>query len=82
MPRKKKVAPPLDRVSITCPVIGLCFMQACAVADATDEEILEVCNRENPSGTTGGWSCIIKRGKGKPVKCADYPDRMHYLIEC
>ena len=40
------------RVIVTKFYNGLCGMQVCAVHDATDEEVLAVCNRENPSGTS------------------------------
>ena len=72
----------MDRVVITNPAIGIYYMQVCVVADASDEEILEVCNRENPSGTTNGWTSIIRKGKGSPVKCADDPRRLHVLAVC
>ncbi len=45
----------MDRVVVTIPFSGICYMQVCAVSDATDEEILEVANSKNPSGTTNGW---------------------------
>jgi hypothetical protein len=44
----------LDRVIITKPMIGICFMQVCAVADATHREILEAANRKNPARTMNG----------------------------
>ncbi len=50
----------MDRVIVTRPIMGLCAMQVCAVADATDEEILLICNRQNPSGTTAGWSRVVR----------------------
>ena len=77
----------MNRVIITQPVFGICHMQVCAVQDATDDEILEVCNSANPSGTTNGWGTVCHTdddffGKTAPVKCADYPDRTHYLVAC
>ena len=72
-------------------IFGLCLMQVCAVADATDKEILEVCNKENPSGTSNGWSEVIRTEKPDsmwhdknkmPVKCTDYPGRIHFLVLC
>jgi hypothetical protein len=61
-------------------------MQVCAVSDATDEEILEVGNRENPSGTRNGW-CRVAREydeneKIRPVNCDDHKDRKHYILIC
>lgn len=70
------------RVIVTKPMVGVCHMQVCAVADATDEEILDVCNRENPSGTTHGWSEVVREGDGAPVPCADDPGRRHFLAVC
>ena len=53
----------MNRVEVTRCVIGACFMQVCCVQDATDEEILEVCNRENPSGTEHGWGKVHRDGE-------------------
>ena len=75
----------LEQVLITHPFVGICHMQVCAVSDATDEEILEVCNRSNPSGTTGGWSTVVHDGAEphmNPCKCGDYPERVHFLVGC
>jgi hypothetical protein len=72
----------MNRVVITKCMIGICHMQVCAVKDATDEEILAVANRENPSGTRNGWGTVIRKGKGKPVTCADDKSRKHFLISC
>ena len=77
----------MKRVIVTRPMLGLCHMQVCVVEDATDEEILAVCNAENPSGTTNGWSIVLHDddeswGKTAPVRCEDYPDRLHYLVAC
>jgi hypothetical protein len=68
-------------------MVGLCHMQVCAMADASDEEILEVCNRENPSGTTNGWTKVIRDNKDDPdnfvpVVCGDFPERLHILVAC
>ena len=81
----------MDRVIVTKPIVGICGMQVCAVKDATDEEILDVCNRCNPAGTSNGWAEVIRtedeesmfRTKASlPVKCAQEPDRMHFLVLC
>lgn len=78
----------MKRVIITIPVLGILYMQVCAIADATDEEILDVCNRENQSGTTTGWAGVIREevndfGKDQlPQVCSEYPDRKHFLIYC
>jgi len=57
-------------------------MQICAVAEATDEEILSLCNKDNPSGTESGWSMVIRAGAGAPVVCEKDPARKHFLVVC
>lgn len=66
-------------------------MQVCAERDATDEEILAVCNRENPSGTTNGWAEVVretvegsrfKTPDALPVQCAQSPERIHFVVLC
>ena len=76
------------RVEVSRPIIGAYGMQVCAVKDATDDEILEVCNRDNPSGTTNGWGrvyrsdCRESGGFDGPVQCGNNPDRLHFLVSC
>lgn len=73
------------RVFITRPIHGIAHMQVCAVADATDEEILKVCNAENPSGTEHGWCKVLRKDaipKQRPVRCKDHPERLHLLVVC
>ena len=80
----------MNRVEVTRFWCGLCFMQVCAVPDATDEEILKVCNTENPSGTSNGWAGVVRKlddcsslsEKQLPGHCEDFPDRIHYLVFC
>lgn len=77
----------MDKVVVTRGIVGLCHMQVCAHKDATDEEILAVANQENPSGTSNGWSTIVREvsefwGDKRPVKCADDPERIHYMLSC
>ena len=77
----------MDRVIITNPFMGLVGMQVCAVKDATDEEILDVCNSKNPAGTTNGWGTVMRSndefwGKVAPVQCGDNPDRLHIVVMC
>ena len=63
-------------------------MQVCALSDATDEEILAVCNSENPSGTSLGWCRVIRdleedeTKQMLPVECEDHPGRTHFLVSC
>lgn len=77
----------MSRVVVTKSAVGVFHMQVCAVADATDEEILAVCNRENPSGTKNGWSSVCRSddefwGKVGPVDCAQESGRVHFLVGC
>ncbi len=72
-----------ERVIVTRTFVGVCHMQVCAVRDATDEEILEVANRDNPSGTQRGWTSVVRReGDGAPVSCGGVAGRVHFLLEC
>lgn len=75
-----------ERVIVSRPWCGLFHMQVCCVKDATDEEILEVCNRENPAGTTNGWVIVVRDDTGKgpegPKPCAEFSERLHILVEC
>jgi len=76
----------MERVIITQPMIGICFMQVCASIDASDEEILEVANRKNPSGTSNGWSEVARENyedpRMRPVRCDDNIDRKHFIVIC
>jgi hypothetical protein len=62
-------------------------MQVCAHGDATDEEILHVCNTSNPAGTQHGWLSVIRRpeqGEPRelPVPCDKHKGRYHFLVIC
>lgn len=81
----------MRRVEITRSMMGICGMQVCAVKDATDEEILEVCNSNNPSGTSNGWGEVIRTveegslfntEQNLPVQCGDDPERLHFIVLC
>ena len=78
----------MERVEITKSMVGIYGMQVCAVKGTTDEEILNVCNRENPSGTTNGWGTVLREVDGHhgenplPVQCSDFEDREHLIIFC
>ena len=67
-------------------VLGLCYMQVCTVEDATDEEILAVCNRDNPAGTNNGWTEVVRENDPdealRPGQCMEYPGRKHFLVRC
>jgi len=75
-----------SRVVITRTFIGFFCMQVCAIADATDAEILELCNQENPSGTRLGWN-EVHRGLSavtecdlSPVPCDRHAGRLHITV--
>jgi hypothetical protein len=72
------------RVEVSQPLVGLVHMQLCAVADATDAEILEVANRDNPSGTSHGWTEVLRDPavEGAPTPCTWYEGRVHFLVVC
>ena len=83
----------MDRVVVTKEYHGIFSMQVCAVADATDEEILDVCNRLNPAGTTNGWGTVVRKiGQTEfmdsncperlPIKCDNHEGRLHFLVNC
>lgn len=79
-----------NKIEVTKCMVGICHMQVCAHKDATDDEILEVCNRENPAGTSNGWSGVHREADPEDsfwklpgaVQCADDPDRLHILVSC
>lgn len=73
-----------DRVLISRAVVGITSMQVCCVNDVTDEEILEVCNRENASGTSKGWTTVIRKEgqQNSPITCESYRNRTHFIVQC
>lgn len=82
----------MNKVVVSRAMVNICTMQVCAEADATDEEILEVCNKGNPAGTQGGWSLVLRQDKcdgalfreanKAPIPCELYPGRIHFLVCC
>ena len=81
----KPKLPKLADVVVANPMIGLCHMSVCCIKQATKTEILRVCNAMNPSGTKAGWGKVYdsKAAKNcKPVKCEEYPNRVHKLVAC
>lgn len=77
----------MNRVTVTNPCLGITGMQVCAISDASDDEILEVANRENPSGTMNGWTDVVRKvenGNEKmlPVSCSQEPGRIHLIVTC
>lgn len=77
----------MERVVLTRAMVGFAHMQVCAASDATDEEILAVCNARNQSGTDRGWTTVCRGddefwGPTRPVQCSDDPARTHFLVSC
>lgn len=76
----------MKKVIVTNPFIGICYMQVCAEANATDEEILEVANCENPAGTRNGWVRVARENEEDerlhPVICDNDPNRKHFILIC
>lgn len=74
----------MERVEVSRCMLGSCGMQVCAESGATDEEILKVCNVENPAGTERGWVAVDRSdnpGFG-PAQCEDDPNRTHFRVDC
>lgn len=83
-----------EPVTILRTMIGICGMSVCAAKDATDADIIAVCNRLNPSGTSNGWGTVVRDesqsffmdAEGKPndlpVTCKDDPNRLHLVVLC
>ena len=79
----------MEKIVITQRMVGICLMQVCCEKSATDDEILAVCNKGNPSGTSNGWVQVCRTsdpdsifGDTAPVQCADDPERLHVLVAC
>jgi hypothetical protein len=76
----------MDRVEMTKAWVGVLHMQVCAVDVATDEEILAVCNRDNPLHGTSRWKRVVRGDDpndppvGFPGPCDDHPGRTHLLV--
>lgn len=79
----------MKRVEITKEYLGLAGMQVCAEKDVSDQEILNICNRLNPSGTSGGWQEVVRsvdkeyiKESMLPVNCEKHNNRIHFIVIC
>ncbi len=69
-------------VTMTC----LFGVQICVPSDWTDEQVLELAEKEYPCGTEDGWR-IRREGSplldGQPerVQCADDPGMVHIMLD-
>lgn len=78
-----------DRVFITKRFAGLGTMQVCTASDATDEEILSVCNQDTDKILNSQeietdhptWNHVIREGELAPVQCEKHPSRKHIIVE-
>ena len=59
--------------------MGLLNAQVCS--EGTLEEALAWLRASNPAGTSNNWG-KDERPEVSPVKCADYPERTHYIFTC
>ena len=53
--------------------------QVCSAG--TIQEALDFIRYTNPAGTQNNWG-IDERPEVAPVKCAEYPERTHYIFDC
>lgn len=58
---------------------GLLDAQVCSTG--TWDEALEWLQTHNPAGTQLNW-CKNTDVKYAPIKCAEHPDRTHYMFTC
>lgn len=72
------------RVDVSKATMGVVYMQVCACKDATDSEIIEVCNRENPTTVLGGWEKVFRVDTEfadlRPKQCQVDSERLHLLV--
>jgi len=80
----------MERIEVMKPVLRYLWMTVCAVDDATDDEILEACEKLNPAGTTMGWAAVVRTTDGSfmhggeqgPREVCDHPGRTHLVVVC
>jgi len=78
----------MDKVIQTIAFVNLFTCQVCAEKDLSDEEVIRLLQESNPAGTSNGWAEVVRKVSDTfnedcmPKPCADYPDRMHYLVTC
>ena len=57
------------------------LLNAQVCSEGTWDEALAWIQRTNPAGTSNNWQ-KDGRPEVKPVQCADYPERTHYIFKC
>lgn len=53
--------------------------QVCAHSEVPPHQIERRANELEPTGIRSRWTLDPKR---KPKKCADHPERLHYVLTC
>ena len=53
--------------------------QVCSEGDY--DEALDFIRQEHPAGTENNWQKNAE-GSYAPVRCAEYPERTHYMFVC
>lgn len=73
-----------DLLEFTIYSNGICFCSVCSSLSPEETEMR--INRENPSGTLGGWLLTeddFMDGDPNPVPCNENPEtHKHYLFAC
>ena len=81
-------------MEVVAPMLGLCGMIVCVKKGTPDKEILDFCNRVNPSGTANGWGKVVRTEKDSffineegfpndlPLTCADNSQNEHLVVLC
>lgn len=76
----------MNRIEMTTQFHGLFSMMVCVEADVTDNEILDFCNTVNPSGTSNGWSSVVRNDaehpRRNPIVCSEDESRLHIIVDC
>lgn len=72
----------MDRIMITRRQLGHLHMQVCIDPDVTNDDILDVCNRQNPRDPTSAWQSVRRYCGDTPMTkpCPAHPHRLHLLV--
>jgi|CXWL01.1.fsa_nt_gi hypothetical protein len=72
----------MDRILVTRRQLGPIHMQVCIDPAAADDEILTVCNTQNPRPSGSTWQSVRRNcGKIPMTKpCPAHPYRLHFLV--
>ncbi len=84
----KRVVVTQGMMPATWGIHAICYMQVCAAFDASDEEILKTCNRDNLCGTNKGWCHVVREPESEmeknlvPAVCEQDKGRLHFIVGC